>query len=253
MSGEFDWPLAPGSYRISQGYKGAAHRGIDLAAPLKTPIYAAGDGVVADSRSGVGGFGCWIVVDHVVAGRKVSTVYGHMYPVDLLVPKGARVVRGQHISYVGSNGQSTGAHCHFEVWEGGRLTGGHDVDPMPFLSGDSTPEPPPAANPGKLPWVLPEGHYIGRLDGPDACHGGDARYDSNEVRLLVRNVLQWFIYHGCVPGLPASAWATSSWPNSGWDAKYTDPVCRTWHDRFYPGQPQPYQIWSDDYERLARP
>jgi hypothetical protein len=251
VSGEFGYPLAPGTYRISQGFKGAAHQGIDYAAPLKTPIYAAGDGLVVDSRSGVSGFGCWIVIDHVIAGRKVSTVYGHMYAVDLLVPKGARVVRGQHISNVGQNGQATGPHLHFEVWEGGRLTGGHAVDPTPYLS--TSPAPSPSTNPGRLSWILPSGHYIGRLDGPANCHGGDARYDSDAIRRLVQNTLQWFIYHDCVPGVSAGSWATSSWPNNGWVASTVDPVAKTWHDRFYPGQQYPYQIWSDDYAKLSTP
>lgn len=247
MSGELAYPLAPGSYRISQGYKGAAHRGIDMAAALGTPIYAAGDGLVVDSRSGVSGFGCWIVLDHVIAGRKVSTVYGHMYPVDLLVPKGVRVSRGQQISRVGQNGQSTGPHLHFEVWEGGRLTGGHDVDPTPYLASSPAPAPAPVSNPGRLAWVLPAGHYYGNIDGPNASHGG---YTVAE-RAAVKNIQQWFVFHGCVPGVAASAWATSGWADGRWEAE-TDVACRTWHDRFYPGQVAPTQIWSDDYDRLAR-
>lgn len=145
MAASLDVPLAAGTYRISSGYRTPDrpdHRGIDFAAPLKTPIYAAADGIVADSRGAlaagqpgwVNGFGGWAVVDHVIGGKKISTVYGHLYPADLLVAKGQKVTRGQLISRVGNNGESTGPHCHFEVWDGGRLTGGHDVDPAPYFT-----------------------------------------------------------------------------------------------------------------------
>jgi len=109
------------------------HNGVDFAAALKTEIYAAEDAVIVDSRDGVGGFGCWIVADSTIDGEKVSTVYGHMYLEDLLVKKGDKVVKGQLIARVGNNGQSIGPHLHFEVWPGGRLTGGKPVDPMIWL------------------------------------------------------------------------------------------------------------------------
>jgi murein DD-endopeptidase MepM/ murein hydrolase activator NlpD len=156
MAAPFTYPLAAGTYRLTSGYRTPerpTHRGIDLAAPLKTPIYAAANGMVADSRGAlaagrpgwVGGFGGWIVLDHTVGARKVSTVYGHMYPADLLVGIGEKVMRGQLIARVGNNGDdTTGAHCHFEVWEGGRLTGGHDVNPALYL------DPAPAPNPEEL-------------------------------------------------------------------------------------------------------
>lgn len=127
------------TYTITSGFAmrdGSMHYGVDFAAPLGTPIFAAEGGVVVDARSGVSGFGCWIIIDHVVGGQKISTVYGHMYPADLLVKKGDNVIPGKQIARVGSNGQSTGPHLHFEVWEGGRLTGGKAVDPMPYLRTD---------------------------------------------------------------------------------------------------------------------
>src|SRR5687768_447470 len=112
-------PMKPGTYRVTSGFGprwGTIHRGIDYAAPVGTPIYAAENGTVVDARSGVGGFGCWIVIDHLVNGKKVSTVYGHMFPNGLLVRRGQKVVRGQKIALVGNNGDTTGAHLHFEVW-----------------------------------------------------------------------------------------------------------------------------------------
>jgi murein DD-endopeptidase MepM/ murein hydrolase activator NlpD len=129
-------PLA--SMTIVSGWRTSArpdHRGVDLEAGLGTPIFAAANGVVVDSRCGVTGFGCWIVIDHDVNGTKVSTVYGHMYGDDLLVAKGETVTAGQQIARVGNNGSdTTGPHLHFEVWLGGRLAGGSDIDPVAWLS-----------------------------------------------------------------------------------------------------------------------
>lgn len=118
---------------MTQGFKGAAHRGIDLAAPLGTPIYAAADGVVALAGP-ASGFGQWIVLDHIIDGAKCSTVVGHMFPTGLHVKGGQTVTCGQRIADVGNNGESTGPHCHFEVWAGGtRVNGGTAVDPIGWL------------------------------------------------------------------------------------------------------------------------
>lgn len=135
------WPLT--SYTLSSPYgsrSGGFHYGDDLAAPLNTPIHASGDGTVAAAGS-ASGFGDWIVIDHIISGQKVSTVYGHMYPSGLHVHAGQIVKQGDHIADVGANGEATGPHCHFEVWPGGRLTGGHAVDPASMVNGS-------AANPG---------------------------------------------------------------------------------------------------------
>lgn len=177
MAAPFSYPLTAGTYRLSSGYRTPDrpdHRGIDFAAPLKTPIYAAADGVVVDSRSGVTGFGCWIVLDHFVGAKKVSTVYGHMYLADLLVQKGQTVTKGQLISRVGNNGQSFGAHLHFETWEGGRLTGGYDVDPALYL------------NPAPAP--IPEELTV-------------AQYDEIMAKLeIMHNEMRWLLIGGNPPG-----------------------------------------------------
>lgn len=129
------WPVA--NYTLSSPFgprSGGFHYGDDLAAPLGTPIVAAGDGTVM-AAGAASGFGQWIIIDHIIDGSKVSTVYGHMYPDGVLVHTGAIVKQGQHIANVGSNGESTGPHCHFETWPGGRLTGGHAVDPATYVNG----------------------------------------------------------------------------------------------------------------------
>lgn len=132
------WPVA--NYTLSSPYgarSGGFHYGDDLAAPLGTPIVAAGDGTVM-AAGAASGFGQWIIIDHIINGTKVSTVYGHMYPDGMFVHTGAIVKQGQHIANVGANGEATGPHCHFEVWPGGRLTGGHAVDPASYVNGNAS-------------------------------------------------------------------------------------------------------------------
>jgi len=105
---------------------GTFHFGIDLAAPYGSPIYAAGDGVVL--KAGYAhGFGQWVVIEH--ANGDVS-IYGHEYKI--LVHEGERVQAGQLIALVGSEGESTGPHLHFEVRAGG--LDGPRIDPIPWLA-----------------------------------------------------------------------------------------------------------------------
>lgn len=99
------------------------HSGVDLAAALDTPVYAASAGTVAIHRER-GGYGLYIVITRDV---RLSTLYGHLdWP---LVRTGDIVTVGQAIALMGSTGNSTGPHLHFEV----RLAG-IPVDPLPFLS-----------------------------------------------------------------------------------------------------------------------
>jgi murein DD-endopeptidase MepM/ murein hydrolase activator NlpD len=86
------------------------HTGIDFAAPIGTPILAAGDGVVEDAKWW-GGYGRWVRIGH---NRDWETGYGHMSAI--AVRPGQRVTQGQVIGYVGTTGRSTGPHLHFEVW-----------------------------------------------------------------------------------------------------------------------------------------
>lgn len=124
----------------------SGHNGTDFAKPDGDPIYALADGVVAEAGP-ASGFGQWIVIDHNLDGQEFSTVYGHMWEDGVLVSAGDEVTAGDQIGEVGSNGQSTGAHLHFEVWEPSRLRGGNHVDPMPYIEQAASGEPVDGAQP----------------------------------------------------------------------------------------------------------
>ncbi|WP_173460111.1 peptidoglycan DD-metalloendopeptidase family protein [Ruminococcus flavefaciens] len=108
-SGEFGWPV-DGGY-ISDIFGGTRnHKGMDIAANTGTEIYAAEDGEVVSAGWNSGGYGYFVQIGHTDG---YQTVYGHMSAV--LVTEGQFVARGQLIGEVGSTGDSTGPHCHFEV------------------------------------------------------------------------------------------------------------------------------------------
>ena len=122
----------PGDGRISQG-PGPNHDGVDLAAPLGTPMFAAGPGEVIASGP-ASGYGQWVRIKHPDGS---VTEYGHMY--ERFVKVGDQVQGGQRIASVGSEGQSTGPHLHFEV----HLDGGTGVgdDPLAYMSERGVPLP----------------------------------------------------------------------------------------------------------------
>lgn len=90
------------------------HTGIDFGAPIGTPVFAAGDGVVKEARW-AGGYGRWLEIQH---NGEWATGYGHLS--GWAVREGERVHQGQVVGYVGSTGRSTGPHLHYEVIEGGQ-------------------------------------------------------------------------------------------------------------------------------------
>lgn len=87
-----------------------AHKGVDYAAPMGTPVRAAGDGRVlfAGRR---GGYGNVVELDH---SRGITTVYGHLSRFASGLHKGQHVNQGQVIAYVGMTGLATGPHLHYE-------------------------------------------------------------------------------------------------------------------------------------------
>jgi murein DD-endopeptidase MepM/ murein hydrolase activator NlpD len=95
------------------GYK-RFHAGLDLAAPMGSPIVAAADGRVV-SAGWHGGYGRLVAIAHVGG---IETMYGHMSRI--VAAPGSLVRQGQLIGYVGSSGLSTGPHLHYEVLKNGR-------------------------------------------------------------------------------------------------------------------------------------
>ncbi|WP_280488066.1 M23 family metallopeptidase [Nocardia cyriacigeorgica] len=117
------------------------HTGTDFAAPDGTPILAAADGTVTVAEFS-GGYGGLIVIEHQIDGQTVATAYAHMWQSGILVAAGDRVTAGQHIGDVGSSGNSTGPHLHFEVRPGG--TSGEAVDAAKWLNDHNAVDLPEA-------------------------------------------------------------------------------------------------------------
>ena len=127
-TGIFQWPL-PESFTITSwfGYREdpftgeiAYHSGTDIAAPEGTPILAAADGTVTIANaidSWGGGYGYHIKVKH---NDTYDTLYAHCSSICVTV--GQEVKQGEVIGYVGTTGNSTGNHLHFEVWQNGERT-----------------------------------------------------------------------------------------------------------------------------------
>ncbi len=139
---------------ISQGFRKYQHEGIDIAGASGTPIVAAASGTVLKAGWDNWGLGNAITIRHLDSS---ITIYGHNRR--LLVSKGQQVIQGQIIAEMGSTGNSTAPHLHFEIHPNGRIA----VDPLRLLtsltasvdSGSKVQQidnsnrpvsPPPAAN-----------------------------------------------------------------------------------------------------------
>ena len=96
----------------------AMHRGVDFAAPLGTPIYAAGDGTIAVAEFN-GAYGKYVRIRH---NGQYATAYAHLSRFGKNVAVGKRVRQGDVIGYVGSTGRSTGPHLHYEILVAGQQT-----------------------------------------------------------------------------------------------------------------------------------
>lgn len=130
--GEFVWPV-PNYYYISSGFgwrtlygRPNYHYGIDIAGSGIDwkPVVAADSGYVKIAAYNYGGYGNYVIMDH---GGDIYTVYGHMN--QYVVYTGQWVDQGTTIGYVGSTGNSTGPHLHFEI----RMNG-ERVNPMIYYS-----------------------------------------------------------------------------------------------------------------------
>lgn len=116
---------AEGAFTSGYGMRwGSLHAGVDIAAPVNTPILAVMDGTVIDSGP-ASGYGQWIRVQH---DDGSMAVYGHMSTLNVGV--GERVHAGQHIAGMGNRGFSTGSHLHFEI----HPNGGGAIDPQEWFA-----------------------------------------------------------------------------------------------------------------------
>lgn len=128
------WPV-PASTTMTSGYgyrscEGCSvdHRGIDLTPGSGYPVQSVADGVVVLAEESDSGLGVQVVLEHVIDGTVVRTVYAHMQFGSLAVSTGDTVARGQQLGLVGNTGASTGPHLHFEV-----VIADEQVDPLPWL------------------------------------------------------------------------------------------------------------------------
>ncbi len=124
---EFDGYIWPAKGVMTSGYGwrwGRLHKGIDIAAPIGTPIMAAGAGEVVSAGWNSGGFGKLVKLKHPDGSL---SLYAHNNRI--LVRKGQKVKQGQQIAEMGSTGFSTGPHLHFEIHPPGKGA----ANPMAFL------------------------------------------------------------------------------------------------------------------------
>lgn len=129
-------------FNSAESFRKSKHKGLDIAAPAKVPIYTVTDGTVTAVFSGCsavgyygnrcgGGYGNYVKVQ---ASDGTVYIYAHMYTKPN-VSKGDKVIAGQQIGVVGSSGSSTGNHLHFEV-----KVNGTSVNPMPYANVDMIPK-----------------------------------------------------------------------------------------------------------------
>jgi Peptidase family M23 len=125
LTGRFIMP-ARGVFSSGYGPRwGRMHRGIDIAAPVGTPVIASSEGVVVTSEWNSGGYGNLVKIRHTDGS---VTLYGHNNR--LLVRVGQQVDQGEQIAEMGSTGRSTGPHVHFEIHPPGQGA----VNPMLLLA-----------------------------------------------------------------------------------------------------------------------
>ena len=121
-------PIASGEFRSGFGARYhpilhyvRPHNGVDWAAPIGTPIFAAGNGTI-QKAGWDSGYGRRVEIEHV---NGYVTTYNHMSAFGRGIKEGIRVSQGQIVGYLGASGLATGPHLHYEV-----IVNGHFVDPM---------------------------------------------------------------------------------------------------------------------------
>jgi len=125
--GALTWPVSGGGNYVSQYFR-SGHYGLDIAADYGSSVRSGASGTVifAGWKNNGGGYQVWIA-----HGSGLYTTYNHMSGVS--VGGGQRVAEGQQVGRVGSSGNSTGPHLHFEVWRGSVWNGGSRANPLAYL------------------------------------------------------------------------------------------------------------------------
>jgi len=133
-----DHPISTPWNKRGKHWSTGRHTGVDFACPTGTPVYAAQSGTVTGGSWG-SAYGIQIVVDQDALNdgkpNRIAggwAIYAHLSK--SLVKANQKIKKGELIGYVGSTGNSTGSHLHYEVRNQARWTGGKDLDPMPFVS-----------------------------------------------------------------------------------------------------------------------
>jgi murein DD-endopeptidase MepM/ murein hydrolase activator NlpD len=112
--GSYRWPLDAGIVSSEYGARwGKMHKGLDIAADVGEPVYAAAAGEVIYSGNGMSGYGNAVIVRH---DNQSTSLYAHNSM--LKVKVGQKVAQGEEIALLGSTGHSTGPHVHFEIRSG---------------------------------------------------------------------------------------------------------------------------------------
>jgi murein DD-endopeptidase MepM/ murein hydrolase activator NlpD len=135
IAGPFDWGGPDAGFGAKR--KGHRHQGQDLAAAAGTPIVAPYRGVVTAVEYQARGAGHYVVIHS----ADYDYVFMHLRTGSAVVKEGQSVRTGQRVGDVGSTGESSGPHLHFEVWVGPWYAGGHPIDPLPLLQAWAGLEP----------------------------------------------------------------------------------------------------------------
>jgi murein DD-endopeptidase MepM/ murein hydrolase activator NlpD len=130
LLGQFTYGVDPDG-RFGASRPGHTHQGQDIPAPTGTPVLAPRGGVVKVVAFQKHGAGNYIVLHG--QGEDLDFVFMHLRTGSIRVKPGDVVYTGQQIAEVGSTGESTGPHLHFEIWKGAWDEGGLPIDPLPFL------------------------------------------------------------------------------------------------------------------------
>jgi murein DD-endopeptidase MepM/ murein hydrolase activator NlpD len=129
VDGAFDW--GGKDARFGAKRKGHRHQGQDLTAAAGTPVVSPHAGVVEAVDYQDRGAGNYVVIDS--DGEDYDFVFMHLRKGSVRVLVGDHLTTGEQIGEVGSTGEASGPHLHFEVWVGGWYVGGHPIDPLPLL------------------------------------------------------------------------------------------------------------------------